>query len=169
VVSESVAWERCLFRDDGLLDRPAIHDNFVYALAVHLEQRVLVLHTQYRDGPGPGELTDVQFLGLVAHHFDDVAEPSILLDIERVPAEWVVEHWKALFTSRMNSGWPPLRFADLSELVRQLADLRVVGYRVMWSCGLDGFVLAATAEYRHREQAALFAVQGASSVGGGPV
>jgi hypothetical protein len=90
-VAERVDWECCLFRDDGSLDVPDVHDNFVYALAVHLEQRVLILHTQYRDGSGPYELTDVRFVGLVAHHIDDVAEPSILLDIELVSAEWVVE------------------------------------------------------------------------------
>jgi hypothetical protein len=156
-LSDGVVWDRCLFRDDGMLDRPAMHDNFVYAIAVHLEQRVLILHTQYRDGPDSGELTDVRFSGLVAHHFDDVAGPSILLDIERVPPEWVVEQWRGLFTNRMNYGWPPVKFANLGELVQQLVHLRVVGYRVMGSCGLDGFVLAATVEYRHREQAALFA------------
>jgi hypothetical protein len=147
-------WERCLFGGDGSIDRPNIHDNFVYALAVHLEASVLVLHTQYRDEPGPHELTDVRFIGLVAHHFEDIAAPSILLDIERVSAEWVVEQWRDLFVGRKNYGWPPLKFADLTDLARQLADLRVVGYRVMGSCGLDGFVLASAAEYRHREQAA---------------
>jgi hypothetical protein len=140
-----------------LLDLPDIHDNFVYALAVHLEQRVLILHTQYRDGPGPHELTDVRFPGLVAHHFDDVAEPSILLDIELVPSRWVVEQWRDLFASRKNYGWPPLKFTDLGDLAQQLAKLTVVGYRVMGSCGLDGFVLASMAEYRRREQVEVFA------------
>jgi hypothetical protein len=137
--------------------QPEVHDNFVYALAVHLEQRVLILHTQYRDGPGPHELIDVRFVGLVAHHFDDVAAPSILLDIERVPAGWVVEQWRNLFASRKNYGWPPLQFTDVADLARLLADLAVVGYCVRGSCGLDGFVLASEAEYRRREQPAAFA------------
>jgi hypothetical protein len=156
-VPERVDWERCLFRDDGLLELPNVHDNFVYALAVHLEQRVLILHTQYRDRPGPHELTDVRFVGLVAHHFADVAEPSILLDIELVPAGWVVEQWAALFASRKNYGWPGLEFTDLADLVQQLANRQVVGYRIMGSCGLDGFVLASDAQYRRRDQAAEFA------------
>jgi hypothetical protein len=157
VVPERVDWERCLFRADGLLELPKGHDNFVYALAVHLEQRVLILHTQYRDGAGPHELIDVRFVGLVAHQFDDVAEPSILLDIELVPAGWVAEHWRDLFISRKNYGWPPLKFTDLTDLDRQLANLPVFGYRVMGSCGLDGFVLASVAEYKRRAQAAEFA------------
>ncbi|HJT79291.1 MAG TPA: hypothetical protein VJ739_18995 [Gemmataceae bacterium] len=146
-----VDWERCLFRDDALLERPDVHDNFVYALAVHLEQHVLVLHTQYRDGPGLHELTDVRFRGLIAHHFEDVVAPSILLDIERVPPGWVVEQWKGLFDSRKNYGWPPLEYTDLVDLIRRLAELRVFGYRIMGSCGLDGFVLASEAEYRQRK------------------
>jgi hypothetical protein len=162
-VAEGTTWERCLFRDDGLLQHPEVHDNFVYALAIHLERRILLLHTQYRDGPGPYELTDVRFVGLVAHHFDDVAEPSILLDIERVPAEWVVEQWRELFLSRKNYGWPLLNYTDLADLTRQLADRAVVGYRVMGSCGLDGFVLASRAEYRQREQAAEFGEPEAST------
>src|SRR5262245_26720395 len=106
-------WEPCRFRPDGLLDAPEVHDNFVYALAVHLEQRALILHTQYRDGAGPNHLTDLRFIGLVAHHFDDVAAPSILLDVERVGAAWVVEQWGELFASRKGHGWPPVQFTDL--------------------------------------------------------
>jgi hypothetical protein len=145
-------WKPCLFGADGSLEHPQVHDNFVCALAVHLEQRVLVLHTQYRDGPGPHELTDLRFVGLVAHHFDDVAEPSILLDVERVSAEWVVGQWQGLFASRQRYGWPPIHFSDLADLARQLAGLGVLGYRVMGSCGLDGFVLASGAEHSQREQ-----------------
>jgi hypothetical protein len=153
-LSDQMAWQRCIFRDDGLLQCPDIHDNFVYALSVHLERRVLVLHTEYRDKPEPFELVDVRFHGLVAHYFADIAEPSILLDIEAVSADWVLETWRDLFERRKNYGWPPLRFSDLADLSGQLACLGVIGYRVMGSCGLDGFVLAASAEYRTREVAA---------------
>jgi hypothetical protein len=150
-------WESCLFSADGLSESPNVHDNFVYALAIHLEQRVLVLHTQYRDGDGPSELIDLRFVGMVAYYFDDVAAPSILLDVERVGAAWVVEQWGELFLARKNYGWPPVRFADLPDLSWQLDEQGVVGYRVMGSCGLDGFVLASSAEYRRRERAAEFA------------
>jgi len=149
-------WEPCRFRTHGDLDVPQVHDNFVYAVAIHLEQRVLILHTQYRDGAGPYDLTDLRFVGVVAHHFDDLAEPSILLDVQQVEAAWVVEHWGALFTSRKNYGWPPVRFKDLADLPRKLGDLGVVGYRVTGSCGLDGFVLATSVEHRRRDGAAEF-------------
>jgi hypothetical protein len=131
-----------------------IHDNFVYALTVLLERRLLVLHTQYRDGEGPYILTDVRFIGLVAHHFDHVAEPSILLDIEEVPAEWVIREWRELFERGMRYGWPPIEYADFAELARRLVEGGVRGYRVMGTCGLDGFVLASDVEYHRRERAA---------------
>ena len=153
-MDESPHWCPCRFRDDGSADEPSVHDNFVYALSVHLEKRLLVLHTDYRDSAGPRTLTDLRFVGLVAHHFDDVAEPSILLDIEEVTPGWVVEQWGELFDRRKNYGWPPIEYADRSELVDKLASQGVRGYRVMGSCGLDGFVLAERVEYRHREAAA---------------
>lgn len=149
-------WEPCRFHLDGQMEFPAVHDNFVYALAICLEQHILILHTQYRDGAGPYDLTDLRFVGLVAHHFDDLAAPSILLDVERVGSAWVIEQWGEMFMSRKNHGWPPLKFTDLADLSRQLGELGVEGYRVMGSCGLDGFVLAASVEHRRREWAAEF-------------
>jgi hypothetical protein len=137
-----------------LVGVPGVHDHFVYALAVHLEKRRLVLHTQYRDGPGPYVLIDLRFVGLVAHFFDDVAEPSILQDIEQVPTGWVVEQWAELFDQRKNSGWPPVEYVDRPDLANKLASRGVQGYRVMGSCGLDGFVLATGVEYRLRREAA---------------
>ncbi len=155
-MTEPPTWETCRFLPDGLLQSPAVHDNFVYAVAFHLEQRLLILHTQYRDGAGPFELTDLRFVGVIAHHFDDLAAPSILLDVEQVEAAWVVEHWGELFTSRKNYGWPPVKFEDLADLSRQLGHLGVAGYRAMGSCGLDGFVLASGVEHCRRVRAAEF-------------
>jgi hypothetical protein len=63
----------------------------------------------------------------------------------------VVEQWAELFTRRKNFGWPPVKFHDLAELSQQLDLLRVEGYRVMGTCGLDGFVLARSVEYCRRE------------------
>src|SRR5262249_26955298 len=138
------------------MEHPNIHDNFVYALAVHLEQRVLILHTEYRDRKPPYELTDVRFIGLVAHYFEHVVEPSILLDIEEVSPEWVIQEWRELFERGKNYGWPPIRYADLAELSVRLAEQGVRGYRVMGSCGLDGFVLATGVEYQQRQRVVEF-------------
>jgi hypothetical protein len=147
-VIESDAWESCRFAADGLLELPNIHDNFVFALTVQLEEHVLILHTQYRDGSGPYPFIDLQFLGVVAHHFDDLKAPSILFDVELVTANSIVEKWGALFSSRKNYGWPTASFVDLADLSLQLTKSGVVGYRVLGSCGLDGFLFAQSAEFR---------------------
>jgi|GEM_PF-1509558 len=144
-------WKSCQFGADGSLEVPQVHDNFVVGLAVQLEQRLLILETEYRDGDGPYEQTDLRFVGLVAHYFDDVAAPSILMDLERVEAEWIVQQWNELFARRKNYGWP-FPFIDLADLSRKLSELTIEGYRIMGSCGLDGFVLASSIEHRVREQ-----------------
>ena len=138
------------------MEHPSVHDNFVYALSTHLERRFLVLHTQYRDGEGPYELTDVRFFGLVAHHFEHVAGPSILMDIEEVDPGSVIERWHELFERGKNYGWPPGKFIDLTDLSRVLREQGVRGYLVMSSCGLDGFVLAQGVEYLRRQGEAQF-------------
>ncbi|MDB5336696.1 MAG: hypothetical protein JWN70_2315 [Planctomycetaceae bacterium] len=149
-MTEPDAWQSCQFGADSQLEHPNVHDNFVYALNVQLEEQVLVLHTQYRDGAGPYPFIDLRFLGVVAHHFDDLVAPSILFDIEQVDASWIVEVWGDLFVSRKNYGWPISDFADLADLSLQLTKSGVVGYRVWGSCGLGGFILAQTAEFRCR-------------------
>ena len=151
MVSTDLVWLECEFEEHGSLERPHVHDNFVYALSLHIEKHVLVLHTQYRDQPNENDLTDVRFPGWIAHHFDDVMESSILLDIERVPLEWVVERWQDLLLSRQSYSWP-LSFTNMPDLVAQLTMRQLQGYHVMGTCGLDGFVLAKAAEYRHRNQ-----------------
>src|SRR5947209_716357 len=124
------------------MEHPSIHDNFVYALAVDLERRLLVLHTEYRDGNGPHELTDVRFRGVIAHYFQDVAGTSILFDIEEASADWVVREWSEQFERRKNHGWPPIEYTDLADLSRKLTEQHVFGYLVRSSYGLGGFVLA---------------------------
>jgi hypothetical protein len=153
-MTEEGGWEPCLFDEDGLLGCPAVHDHFVYAVAAFLERRLLTLHTQYRDGDGPYDLTDVRFFGVAAHHFEHIAEPSILLDIEAVSVDWVVENWSELFDRGLRYGWPLAKCVDLSDLTGQLVGRGIRGYRVMGSCGLDGFVLALEAKYRRRAQEA---------------
>lgn len=135
-----------------------VHDNFVYAIVVQLEQRLLVLHTEYCDGPGPNELTDVRFSGVIGHHFDDVSAPSILLDIEEIGVQPIVQQWSELFERAKNYGWLPFQYANLTELLQRLADEGVNGYRVFGTCGLDGFVLAKAIEFQRRELAAQFPI-----------
>jgi hypothetical protein len=143
-------WEPCQFAEGT----PNIHDNFLYAVAAHFDEGHLILHTEYRDGH-PREMTDVRFVGLVAYYFQDAASPSILLDITQHSAEEMVKQWGELLESRRNWSWP-LDFTDLDDLSRKLAKQGVCGYNLWAAMGLNGFVLAKSAEYRSREKAVEF-------------
>jgi hypothetical protein len=132
-----------------------VHDNFLYAIAANFDEKVLILHTEYRDGDGPYELTDVRFLGLVAFHFEDAASPSILLDISEHSAEEIIREWGDLLESRRNWSWP-INFSDLSDLSGKLAKLGVMGYNIHGTVGINGFILASSSEYRTRDTVITF-------------
>jgi hypothetical protein len=91
---------------------------------------------------------------VVAHHFEHIAEPSILMDIEASAVDWIIENWSELFNRGLKYGWPLAKCRDLADLIGQLIGRGVRGYRVMGSCGLDGFVLALGVEYLRRAQEA---------------
>jgi hypothetical protein len=137
------------------LEQPNIHDNFVYAYAVLIDRRQLILHTQYRDVE-PGELTDIIFSGVVAHYFQDVGYDNILLDIEEVEPEFIVHQQAELLSRRKNYGWPPLEYNSPADLIARLKEQRVRGYLVMGSAGLDGFVLACRVSYVTRTEGKAF-------------
>ena len=151
MVTEVSAWEPCRFAED----LPNVHDNFLYAVSADLDEGYLTLYTEYRDGDGPRELTDVRFVGLLAYDFEDAAAPSILLDITQHSPEEIVKQWGDLLESRRNWNWP-LNFTDLEDLSRKLAKQGVSGYNIWASVGLNGFVLAKGAEYRSRDKAIKF-------------
>ena len=58
----------------------SIHDNNVFAIDIRCEEKVIVLHTEFREGTLP-ECVDVVFSGVVAHRFDHVLDGNILLEI----------------------------------------------------------------------------------------
>src|SRR5262245_21499282 len=117
--NDAGAWHPCRLRSDGSMEEPSVHDNFVYALTLHLEKGFLILHTEYRDEPGPSELVDVRFVGCLAHHFDDVAAANVLFDIDRMEIPHLIERAGHLFMARKNYCWP-LDFEDLDDLSRKL-------------------------------------------------
>ncbi len=137
------------------MGNPSVQDNIVYALSVHLEQWLLILHTEFRDGPSPSELTNVRFAGFVAHHFDHVSAPSILFDVAEVSMESVIQTWRELFEQGAQYMWPPVDFeyTGLFDLAVGLVERGVRAYRVSSSCGMVGYVLAAGVKYEQRDNA----------------
>ena len=95
----------------------SVHDNFIYAYAVHCEQRRIVLHTEFRDRP-PVEHTDVIFSDVVAHHFESVLSNNILFGIEEVDPSNIVMASADLFAHQKSYGWPEgFEYGDVQELI----------------------------------------------------
>ena len=140
------------------MEQPNIHDNFVYAIRIHLEQKVLVLHTQYRDGDGPHDFTDVRFSGVIAHHFRHITAPSILFNIEEVTPRWIVrDEWKELFDEGKEFNWPTFELRDPTMLLERIAADGIRGFTVSGVTGVDGFVLAKEVDFLRRSEPYCFA------------
>jgi hypothetical protein len=131
------------------MSEQSIHDNNVYAYAVHCEQRRIVLHTEYRDGRAE-EYTDVVFSGVVAHHFESPLSGNILFDITQVEPGHIVQTWSDLFDRQKNHGWPAIEYDKPQELISILVGMGVRGYEIGSSYGLSGWVLATQMNLRQR-------------------
>ena len=132
--------------ENGFLDTPEVHDNFVLNVIIDLENRVICLETEYRDGKppeSPRELTDLYFVDVAAHHFDYCSGPSILFDIESVSVESLLKEWQTLFERGLKYGWPLTSVETMDELVNQFVKDRLRGFRIRGGVGLDGFIIAA--------------------------
>ncbi len=130
------------------MDERSIHDNNVYAYLVQCEQKRIVLHSEYKDGPSI-EFTDVIFSGVVAHHFENVLNGNILFDITEVEIEQIVQRWADLFARRKNYAWPVV-YDTPEELISFLNLQRIKGFEIGSSFGMTGWVLAENMELRER-------------------
>jgi hypothetical protein len=123
------------------MSKRSVHDNNVYAYAVHCARQRIVLHTEYPDGSAE-EFTDVIFSGVVAHYFENVLSGNILFDITEVEPARIVQSWAELFAHKKNFGWPAIEYDDPQELTSILVGLGISGYDIASSYGLSGWVLA---------------------------
>ena len=133
----------------GDMSERSVHDNNLYAYAILCEQQRIVLHTGYR-GRGGDEYTDVTFIGVAAHYFEDVLQGNILFGIDEVEPEKIVNEWADLFARRKKWGWPALEYSDPEDLVSLLKKRGVRGYEIGSSYGLSGWVLATAIDISAR-------------------
>lgn len=122
----------------------SVHDSFVCSVSHHLEDRTLTIISHYRDRDIPEPYVTTQFTNVVAHHFQHVVAPSILLDIEAVDVRTILSMNEPLFTEGLKYSWPFHGPRTLSDVARRLTAESIKGYQVMGSCGLDGFVLSSS-------------------------
>ncbi|HEX5271348.1 MAG TPA: hypothetical protein VFW33_12705 [Gemmataceae bacterium] len=139
--------------------RDSVHDNWVYAQAVDYERCRVVLHTVYPHVEPP-EYTDIVFEGVTAVHFElplfarGPYPANVLFDAEEAAARDVLEAYLPLLEQHRNYGWPVFEWSDLDDLAVQLTDGGARCFEVHGSCGLHGFVFAASMEFRPRQSRA---------------
>jgi hypothetical protein len=127
----------------------SVHDNMVYALAVDYEGRRVVLHTIYPYA-SPPEFTDIVFEGVVASHIEQQAfrgngvAANILFDVVESAAALTVGRYAELFAETKNYAWPLAEYDGLDDLTARLTTSGAKCFEVHSSCGLYGFVFAAS-------------------------
>ncbi len=133
----------------------SVHDNWVYAQAVNHERCRIVLHTVYPHVQPP-EFTDIIFEGVVVHHFEQQkvgggpTPANVLFDVEEADGRDVLAEYGDLLARTKNHGWPVLKYAGVDDLAAQLTAAGAACFRVSGVCGLNGFVFAASMEFRKR-------------------
>src|SRR5262245_46661625 len=133
----------------------SVHDNWLYAQVVDHERCRIVLHTVYPH-VDPPEYTDVLFEGVTVHHFEQQmvgggSHPTnVLFDVSAADPVAVLSQYGDLLARTRNYGWPVLRYDGLDDLVAQLTAGGAKCYEVHGTCGIQGFVFAASMQFRER-------------------
>ena len=116
----------------------SIHDNIIYAYSVDCENRRIVLHTRFPNGPAT-EYIDVIFTGVIAHHFEHALAHNILFDVTETGASEIVTVAPALFAAGQPYGWPDgIEYCDAEELIRILERRGACGFQISGSYGMRG-------------------------------
>jgi hypothetical protein len=93
---------------------------------------------------------DVVFSGVVAHHFQNSHEPSVIFDIEEMPAGDLFAQTRPEAGTYFQQFYyaPAVGPAgDLAAVSQFLQQHGINGYAIQSSCGLCGWVLAASIEW----------------------
>lgn len=135
--------------------RESVHDNWVYAQAIDYERCRIILHTVYPH-IDPPVFTDIVFDGVVVHHFEQQkvgsgAYPAnVLFDAEESDPEFILGQYTELLARTKNFGWPVFQYESLDDLASQLTASGAKCFEVHGTCGLHGFVFAASMEFHCR-------------------
>ena len=134
----------------------SVHDNCLYAQAVDHERCRIVLHTVYTH-TDPREYTDILFDGVVVHHFEQQKvgagsyPVNVLFDVEESDPAFILDQYSELLIRTKNHGWPVFKYDGTEDLVSQLTAGGAKCFAVHGTCGLHGFVFAASMEFRRRQ------------------
>lgn len=122
-----------------------IHDNTVLRYWVDFEKHTLYMDTQTEGG----EMVSIQFIGLLAHHFETVIQYNILLGIDEITIDGFFNRYKELLDNSLPYGFPA--FCSIEELREQMSQDKIRIFVIYSSLGLCGFVLAQEVEILHND------------------
>jgi hypothetical protein len=127
----------------------SVHDNHLLGYEVDGVSRRIVLHTEYAYGQEPFEKTDVVFEGLVDHWFRHPVIPSIVFDVMEADARFLLTRDRALLDEGHRiGGWPSFWRDTVDGMLEAIAAQGGRMWEISSSYGLDGWVVAASCEFR---------------------
>lgn len=116
----------------------SIGDNGVLGYSVDVAARTIVIRTEYRDGQGLHELTDVHFDGVLGYSIRD-SLGGILLDICPIAIEPFLAKYAEQLREGAPYGWPFQ--GSTRDLLSWLQARGAVAFEISSSIGFDGFVV----------------------------
>ena len=128
----------------------SVHDKIVQSYEVNCMEQRIVLHTFFKYGQPPYELTDVIFEGVCVYRFQDdwLARGNMLLDIERVELKYLVVKYETEFVEGWRYGWPAVgEFETIPQLLQRLEEREVSAFEIAATIGLCGFVIARSMRF----------------------
>lgn len=134
----------------------SVHDNIIYSYLVVCEDfsselYTLTLYTEYHYNPEATEYTDIIFLGVIAHHFEEESSQNVIFDIKEYNLEESYKENEALFTRLKGYSWP-IKYEDVPELIESLKTKNVKPFQIMSSSGIRGWIWAEEMHLKRREE-----------------
>jgi|SRR5450631_2725262 hypothetical protein len=121
----------------------SIHDNLLISYEVHCENRIILLHTEYRVASKPSEFRGVVFEGVQGYNLKNDAFGNIILDLSSIPVEkFLIEYGTELSESYRMAGSPGSWAANLASAESYLRERAIKGFILSSSYGLSGWILA---------------------------
>ena len=127
----------------------SVHDNRLVSYEVLCRQRAIHLRTEFQDGGGPFEFTEIIFTGVAAYDFwHDSVSGNIIFDIDEVsPSDIYADHGQQ-FRDGLRYGWPGDWAATAESAAAYFLQHLIRGFELSSSSGMSGWILACNIQKR---------------------
>lgn len=115
-----------------------VHDNIIQSYIVDLNNGILKMGTCWEDK----ENTKIEFIGLLAHKFENVIDSNIIFGIYQTTIQSFIDNEKENLTKALKYGYPTLEAGNCDELKEVLENDQYKVFRIDSTLGLCGYVIA---------------------------